>query len=376
MGLYLRNKVWWMCYKLLSGEYVRVSTDSKNKKTAETIYAKQRVAIAENRYLDIKKESDISFRDFGRLYLERHSKPNKKSWKSGDEYGLKRLNRFFGDKILCKMTQAEIEEYIAIRRSTKAKRIPKDGEAHYILPATINRELACLKTLFAKAVDWGYAKCNPCARVKMLKEDNRRTRFLTLDEMERLLQAATPGLRDALVVLIHTGMRMGEMRRLRWTDLDFDSGLVKLSNTKNGKTRFIPMNEAVKQVLLRRRLAKESQTWVFAGREDKPWDFRVPFEKARHQAKLEDFHIHDLRHTFASWLCMNGVDLMTVKELLGHSTMIMTERYSHLTGHHKADAVAKLVTLPINHVTIMSQSTNPGESGEFEKIVSSLESKR
>jgi len=111
---------------------------------------------------------------------------------------------------------------------------------------------------------------------------------------------------------------------------------------------------------------------VFAGMGRSPYTFRKAFETARKSAGLEDVRIHDLRHTFASYLCMSGADLITVKELLGHSSLSMTERYSHLTNRHRADAVARLERLPINHVTIMSQSGKEEESKEFEKIVSRI----
>ncbi len=371
MGVYLRDKIWWMCYKLPTGEYVRESTDTTNKKTAEDIYAKQRVAIAENRYLDIRRPSPVSFNELADLYLERHAKPKKKSWKECDVVYLRRLKCFFGHKRLSEITQEMVEEYIAVRRASIVRK-KGDGSPQYLSPAGLNRELACLKTMFNKAVEWGKVTVSPCARVKKLKEDNKRTRFLSEDEMKRLAEFASPELRQILMILIHTGMRKGELQNLKWMDLDFNQNLITIAQSKNGKVRYIPMNVAVKNVLLQRRLSKESQTWVFAGMGRSPYTFRKAFETARKSAGLEDVRIHDLRHTFASYLCMSGADLITVKELLGHSSLSMTERYSHLTNRHRADAVARLERLPINHVTIMSQSGKEEESKEFEKIVSRI----
>ena len=114
---------------------------------------------------------------------------------------------------------------------------------------------------------------------------------------------------------------------------------------------------------------------VFPGTKvDRPWDFVTAFQLARKRAGLENVRIYDLRHTFASHLCMKGVDIMTVKELLGHSSLEMTQRYSHLTDRHKAEAVARLEGLSVNQVTIKSQSENPKEAEEFESIVSALKS--
>lgn len=370
MGIYLRDKIWWMCYSLPTGEFIRKSTGTTNRKLAENVYAKQRVAIAESRYLDIKRPVQVPFSEFADLFFERHSKPKKRSWKA-DAISLRHLKRFFGDKSLSAITQEMVEEYMAMRLGT-VRGHNQDGSPRYITPAGLNREISCLKTLFNKAAEWGKVAVSPCVRVRKLKEENKRTRFLSEEEMKRLMEQASPELRQVLVVLIHTGMRKGELQHLKWSDLDFDRSLITIPHTKNGKVRYIPMNASVKSVLLQRRIKKTNQEWVFPGPRGNPLRFREAFDSARERAGLGDVHIHDLRHTFASYLCMNGADLITVKELLGHSSLSMTERYSHLTNRHRAEAVKRLEGLPINHITIVSQSGKEEESREFEKIVSQI----
>ena len=368
-GLYLRGKTWWISFAL-NGRRIRESAETSNKKLAEAILSKKRLLIAENRYLDVRRESGVKFRDFSAEYLERYSKPNKRSWKSSDSNSIKKLNRFFGDLELSKITQQMVEEYVRLRRATKKRR--QDGKESYLAPATVNRELSCLKTMFTKAMEWDQVESSPCVKVWKLKENNARTRFLTDEEIERLMKAALlPKLRQVITVFINTGMRKGELQNLKWLDLDFDRNLITLPRTKNGKVHYIPMNEVTKQVLLQRRIAKESPLLVFSGtKANRPWDFVTAFRLARKRANLTDVRIHDLRHTFASHLCMKGVDIMTVKELLGHSSLEMTQRYSHLTDRHKAEAVARLEGL----VTIRSQSGDQDEAKEFETIVSSLKS--
>ena len=354
---------------VFNGRRMRESSGTTNRKLAETILAKKRLLIAENRYLDVRRESGIKFRDFSVEYLEKYSKPNKKSWKSADANSIKKLNLFFGNHELSKITQRMVEEYIRLRQSTVRRYL--DGKERCLAPATVNRELSCLKIMFSKAIEWGRVESSPCVKVRKLKENNARTRFLTDAEIEQLMKAAKPKLQQVVTVLINTGMRRGELQNLKWPDLDFDRNLITLPRTKNGKVRYIPMNEATKQVLLQRRIAKESPLFVFSGtKPDKPWDFCTAFDFARERAKLPDVRIHDLRHTFASHLCMKGVDLMTVKELLGHSSLEMTQRYSHLTDRHKAEAVKRLEGL----VTIRSHSGNQDEAKEFESIVSALKS--
>jgi integrase len=374
-GLFLRNKIWWMSF-VVDGQRYRESTGTPNKRLAESILAKQRILIAENRFLDVRRESHVIFRDFADEYLEKHAKPHKRSWKGSDANSIKHLNRVFGGLPLSKITQDMIEEYVRVRRSTKIEGRLYDGKERCLSPASVNRELACLKTMLNKAVEWGKLETSPCVRVRKLKENNARTRFLTEAEMERLMKAVSPPeLADVIAILLHTGMRKGELQGLKWADVDFDHGLITLTRTKNGKVRHIPMNEVTKQVLLRRRIAKKSDSWVFPGtKPDKPWDFYTAFDMARAKAGLKDVRLHDLRHTFAAHLCMRGADLMTVKELLGHHSLEMTQRYMHLTERHRAEAVARLEGLPVNLVTIQSQSDERNENAEFEKIVSPLKS--
>ncbi len=357
MGVYLRGRTWWMCFKLPSGEYIRKSANTQNKKLAETIYAKQRVAVAENKYLDVKRESTLTFREFSESYLERHAKPYKRSWESTDAVYIRFFNRSFGNVCLSSITQQLVERFLAEQRGRRIG-TRKDGSPWYPSPARLNRLMTCLKTMFNKAVEWGELTQSPCANIKKFKENNTITRFLTDEEMRKLYQFSSLELRQIVTVLIHTGMRKGELQNLSWSDLDFERDFIKLTRTKNGKTRYIPMNQVVKRVLLQRRIEKESPIWVFPGPLEKPYNFRKAFDTARKKAGLDDVRIHDLRHTFASHLCMKGAGLMEVKALLGHSSLEMTERYSHLTDRHKADAVARLEELPDGYVTVMTQSGN------------------
>lgn len=372
-GLFLRGKIWWMSFTAL-GQHYRKSTKTTNKKVADSILAKKRVAIAEGRFLEVRRESNLRFKDFSAEYIKNYAMPNKRSWKSSDSNSINHLNRFFGNYALSNITSEMVEEYVRLRRAAVIGRLA-DGADKFLKPASVNRELSCLNAMYNKAIEWGRVSLNPCSKVKKFKESNR-TRFLSEDEMVCLISNASLKLREALVILIHTGMRKGELQNLKWSDVDFDHNLITLAKTKNGKLRHIPMNDAVKQVLLRCRIKKGESTLVFSGKKPgKSWDFRKPFEIARKRAGLTDICVHTLRHTFASHLCMGGTDLMTVKELLGHSSLSMTERYSHIGDQHKAEAVRKLQRLPVKDDTFIAQSSEGSEEKEFEKIVSDLKTK-
>ncbi len=376
MGVYFRKKKkdkcrkWWMTFTR-NGRRVQECTYQTTRRGALDYYYKR---VSEIRSKTNSWQGDVRFHEFAPIYLERYARPNKLSWKCSDESYLRQLNGYFGNYYLSKITQAMIDDWVAKARATKL-RLTKEGKPQYLSPATVNRKLACLKTLFNKAIEWGYLEVSPCARVKKLKEDNQRTRFLKKEEIERFLAHSSLELQEIFTILIHTGMRKGELQKLKWADLDFNRGLIGLFQTKSGKIRYIPMTEAVKAALLKRRIKKQSETWVFPGDSGKPFNFRKAFETARKKAGLNDLRVHDLRHTFASHLCMSGADIMTVKELLGHSSLKMTERYSHLTDYHKAQAVAMLEkSLPF--ATTVLLAGKQGQTQEFDKIVSSLKSNK
>jgi integrase len=157
---------------------------------------------------------------------------------------------------------------------------------------------------------------------------------------------------------MHTGFRQGNLFQLRWQDVNFDTGVITVPRSKSGEAYSVPMNDEVREILrsLPSRLRGE---WVFPNKKgSRPLGaknfVRRVFKPAIKKAGIEDFHWHDLRHTFASRLVMAGVDIRTVQELMGHKTLAMTLRYSHLSPEHKLDAVQRLCTR-----TDTTADTNP-----------------
>ncbi len=163
-------------------------------------------------------------------------------------------------------------------------------------------------------------------------------------------------------------MRKGELQKLTWPNVDFDQNVLFIAESKNGKSRYIPMNDVVKQILIKRRLNRKGiSLLVFPNESGNIYNFRRAFETVRSKAGLNDVRVHDLRHTFASHLVMKGIDLTTVQELLGHSDQRITQRYSHLSPMHKAKAVKVLENL---NSTVLAQSGEDKRNLEFHKIVS------
>lgn len=298
-----------------------------SKNLAQTVLAKRKVEIAEGKFLNKLKKNRIKFKDFAQEYLELHSKQNNKSWQITDVRQISVLNRVFAEMYLDQITPYVVEKY-------KAQRVQE------VQPPTVNRQLACLKSIFNKAIGWGkFQGPNPVKPVKLFKENNERIRFLEKDEIVRLLSCCNKYLKGMIIIALNTGMRRGEILDLKWRDVDVKRGVIYLYNTKNREKREIPINEQVKTALIRTKKHPQSE-YIFYKRDGSPFGgFRKSFFTACKKSGIKDFHFHDLRHTFASHLVMSGVDLNTVRELLGHKTMKMTLRYSHLSPSHKQRAV-------------------------------------
>ena len=212
-------------------------------------------------------------------------------------------------------------------------------------PATINRHIATIKHMFTKAVEWDMVDEEVLKRirkVKLLKENNRRLRYLSTEECQALLKECDSHIRPIVIMALNTGMRKGEILGLTWDRVDLKHGFILLEqdDTKNGERREIPINDAVRAALqsLVRRL---DIPYVFYDHETgtRYLDVKRGFNGACRRAGIRDFHFHDTRHTFASHLVMKGIDLTTVKGLLGHKTLSMTLRYAHLAPSHKVKAV-------------------------------------
>ena len=204
--------------------------------------------------------------------------------------------------------------------------------------AYVNRELACLKCMFNKAIDWDMAKENPVKKVKLFKENNTVVRYLEREEIRKLLSACPPKLKAVVTVALNTGLRKAEIQHIKWSDINIQQGFLTVHETKNGETRHVPLNKPAKDALMSVRKHPES-SFVFAGEHGLPYDFRKSFETALKKSGILRFRFHDLRHCFGSSMAMCGIDLNTIREILGHKSLDMVIRYAHLSPSHKSRAV-------------------------------------
>lgn len=219
-----------------------------------------------------------------------------------------------------------------------------------LAPATVNRYLAALSAVLT----WSAKKrippkgwVHPCRSVERRPERNERTRFLSDDERERLLQACRasrwPRLYVLVLMALTTGARRGELLGLTWADVDLARCEATLTRTKNGSARVLPLVPAVVDEL--KRFAAGPAAKVFASPRcaTRTYTFEPRFAEALKAAKVRDFTFHSLRHSCASLLAKNGATLLEIADVLGHRQLQMTKRYSHLATGHKAELVNRVL---------------------------------
>lgn len=247
----------------------------------------------------------------------------------------------FPDVVVSAIRKRDLSLYIEERRLA--------GKSN----GTINREISVLSAAINYAVKrWDWNILNP-ARGLLLKQPEGRLRWLTYRESLQLLKAAregdAPHLEDFIRIALNTGMRRNEILTLELSRIDLEARKIHLSGnlTKSGRRRILPINRQTREAIASRMAWNESMglthSRLFLQRNGKPVvQINTAFKNATQRAGIEDFRIHDLRHTFASWLVSSGVPLPEVRDLLGHSSIKQTERYAHLAPGRLEAAVSVL----------------------------------
>ena len=339
-GLYRRkgSPYWWVSFADSSGRRTRRSTGTAVRKEADALLAKWKLEAHRIRQWD--EEPTRTFDELMLAYVKATS--GEKRAAERDRYSLKRLYPFFTGRDLNDLGPADIRAYIDRRRS--------EG----VSPGTINKEVGLLSSAINYARrEWDWVIPNPAARRK-LKEPEGRVRWITRAEAAALISAAesepkAAHLADFIRLALHTGCRKGELLGLEWKRVDLQAGLIHLEaeHTKAGRRRAVPMNREARAAIIGRARFRAQHCpgsqWVFS-REDgsRIQAVKRSFATACRRAGIEGYHIHDMRHTCAAWLVSVGVPLTEVRDLLGHSSVKMTERYAHLAPENVRAAVALL----------------------------------
>jgi integrase len=338
MSVYKRGGHWHFTKTINGVRYRGAFKTARTKAQAEEAERGELRKIHEGTYG--KPKGSTVFIDFAENVYLPWSKENKRS--TSDQYYIEVFKAFFKRKTFAEISPMLIEKFKSERRKTPTK------AGNPRKPASINRELECLSSIFSMAMrkPHRFINENPCREVTKLKEENQRNRYLAADEEERLLAACVGDrahLRPIIILALNTGMRRGEILSMKWSQVDFQRNFIHLIRTKSGKQREVPINSIVRDELLALQLKSDGE-FVFAspmtGRAFT--DCKRAFTKARELARVEDLHFHDLRHTAATRMADTGAEPSTIKDILGHSDIRMTDRYTHAVESRKRVALERI----------------------------------
>jgi|ERR1043165_644532 integrase len=341
MAIYKRGGVYWFHF-VFNGRHIQRSTKQTNRRTAREIEAAYRTKLAKGEVGIVEPKPVPTFQAAMKEFLawSEHEHAAHPNTHKRYQTSAKPLMRHFRDVRLDTITPEDVENYKTARARAKGQ---KTGRR--LRPATINRELACLKILFNREIKNDVLAKNPVSRVKFLSEDNEQMRVLAPEEEKAYLLAASQPLRDIATLILQTGMRPEEVYRIRRENVHLSQFYLfnPYEKTKAAR-RKIPLTEAA-AAILRKRLDSVQGTYLFPGRGvgDQP----IIKVNNAHAATLErsgvrPFRLYDLRHTWATCAAMAGVDLVTLAAMLGHSRIQMVLRYAHPTEEHQFQAMRKV----------------------------------
>jgi integrase len=331
MSVKKRGRRWYFDFKVAGGRYREVIPGARTKLQAEAAERVARDEVFEGR-LGIRQLGKQLLSEFVAETFVPWSKANKRTWRNDEIIANQWAEKFRG-KTLREISPLAIEK---VKRE-RAESITRRGTTRS--PSSVNIELAVLSGIFSLALELEAASSNPCRKVRRLRVDNKRNRYLSADEESRLFMQLTGRrmhLKPIVMLALGTGMRRGELLRLRWQNVDFQRGVIYVVNAKGikaGKDRTVPMSSHVREVLLTHRRGGSKGEWVFTTKKTKRpiVDVKKGFRAACDDAGIADFHFHDLRHTFATRVGDAGHSSRAIAALLGHANTIMTDRYTHAT---------------------------------------------
>ena len=319
--MFKRNDIWWTCISH-NGRKIQKSLETSDKKLAKTIEAKIRTEIVEGSYFQNLAGRNKDFKDMMNRFITEYAPTLSENTQRSYTTSLKFLMPFFKDSNLISISPKMISRYKVSRKG--------DG----VKLATINRELAMLSKAFNLAVkEWEWAKDNPTSKVSRERENNARDRWLTIDEEKRLLDISPERIKQIIIFSLNTGLRLGELSGLEWSRVNILNKTIHINITKNGEKKTLPLNKIALGVLEKKFIVKSLKNdYVFKNRiggKVNHNSLRNLFHKLLRKAKIDNFRLHDLRHTFATRLAQKGIDIYKISKLLGHKDIKMTQRYAH-----------------------------------------------
>lgn len=336
------SKVYWIRYADATGRIRREKAG--NKGAAIKLYQKRKTEVLQGKKLPEQfRAKPVTFSELADDAIE-WAKSHKLTWED-DEIRLKPLREAFGSRAAESITPQDIERWFAsegVSRNKDRKRNRRKWK-----PATFNRYKALISMVYREGIKNRKVSVNPARAIEKRNENNARDRYLLEHEetaLRKVISARWPEHLPELDIALHTGMRRSEQYNCDWSWIDLDHRVLTIPRSKHGEKRRVYLNDTA--------VAAFQLLWRFSGGKGKVFSAlynsdnttgaREWFEQALTEAGIENFHWHDLRHTFASRLVMAGVDIRTVQELMGHKTIQVTLRYAHLAPQHQLEAVQRL----------------------------------
>ncbi|NBX03459.1 MAG: site-specific integrase [Alphaproteobacteria bacterium] len=349
LGLYVTKKgvKTYFVYRRVDGKPQRIILARADEITLEQAREKtQKVHYQISEGIDPQEKKrairiEMTFGELWEMYLERHAKLHRSSWKY--DVSIHKLNlAHWKDKKLSHITAQTIRELHA--KLGKEKGVVTANHAH-----------ALIRIMFNKAIEWGWNKPNPAYAVKRFKEHSRE-RFLSSQEMKRFLaaldKASCENVRDYLFLSLFTGARRSNVQAMNWKDIDFDSARWTIPTTKNGKPHIVPLVEQALAILKARRL-KTNGEWVFPSARSKSGHLKNPLEvwnAILKEAQITNLRLHDLRRTLGSWQAALGANSYVIGKSLGHSSQHATAIYARLDITPVRDSLDKAVNAMVGGV--------------------------
>jgi integrase len=320
----------------------RTEVAGKSARLAKKLLAKREAEWEKKKYQDEAGEGtqfqDYTFPELVSWYLQLPIAKKKRSYNKDVERSENLLN-YFGDVKADSIKPSMVESFQYQMLRTRSKQ----GRAYK--PATVNRMAALMKRIYNLAIREEMVLKNPCWKVAMLSEDNKRDRILSVDEFDRLIQKLPEHILSVVCVGYYTGMRLGEILGLTWKRVNMKEGFLDLEpeNTKTSEPRRFYFDDvlwAIFQKANKVRQIEHNFVFTYHGRPIR--NIRKGFTNACQRAGIEDFHFHDLRHTFNTNMRKAGVDQTVIMKLTGHKTLAMFNRYNTIDQEDAVSAIGKL----------------------------------
>jgi integrase len=317
-------------------------SEGYSPKLAADIRAERMRSLRHGKELPKDRKKILTFADLAKRYLE-WAAENKRDGGAHDQTRYdKHLEKRLGNKRLDEISAFDLE------------RVKSELTKDKLSPATVKHCLVIVRQMFNKAIAWGlYKGMNPVKGVKLPTLQNQRERFLSYEEAGTLLKTLadrSPIVHDMALLSLHTGMRAGEIFSLRCHDIDLRHELISIMDPKNKTPRRAHMTKAVKEMFARRVVDLGPDDLLFTQRNGNPFTempdiFGIVADELFNEGvkdRRQRVTFHSLRHSFASWLALQGESLVTIRELMGHKSFAMTQRYAHLIPDEKKRATAAL----------------------------------